>query len=79
MFLGLPYPDPLVQCTGPDQDNSIIISSGKNSKKNLDFLLWCGFFMTFCPSKNAVAKNVEQNFLVAILKVTEENSSIRIR
>jgi hypothetical protein len=44
MFLHLP---------GPDLDPSLLVririipSSSKNSKKNLDFLLFCDFFMTF--------------------------------
>jgi hypothetical protein len=37
MFFALPDPDPLVRSMDPDPDPSIIIiSSNKNSKKNLD-------------------------------------------
>jgi hypothetical protein len=37
MFLGLPDPDPLVRGMDPDPDPSIILlSSSKNSKKNLE-------------------------------------------
>jgi hypothetical protein len=51
MFLGLPDPDtgPLVRGVDPatDSDSSIILlSSSKNSKKNID-ILFCDFIMTF--------------------------------
>ena len=38
MFLGLPDPDPLVRAMDPDPavDPGILLSSCKNSKKNLD-------------------------------------------
>jgi hypothetical protein len=43
-FLGIPDPDPVVR--GPDPD---LLSSSKNSKKNLDihYPLFCDFFVTF--------------------------------
>jgi hypothetical protein len=83
VFLGLLDPDPLVR--GMDPDPSIIIS--KNSKENLDFLLFCAFFLTFLPLKNDVKvpsnSNMQKNIFfklvfVGILKVNNENRSIRI-
>ncbi len=73
MFLGAPDPDPFVR--DPDPNPSII-------KQNLDF------FMTFLSMRNDVnvalksnrQKYLEiKNFLVAVLKVTDEISRIRIR
>ncbi len=52
MFLGLPGLDPIVRGMDPDPDPSIV-SSSKNSKKNLD----CYYFATlfdFLSLKNDV-------------------------
>ncbi len=67
MFLGLPdpYPDPLVRGVDPDPDPSIILlSSSKNSKKNLDsycFVTTFGLFIfencANVPSKSNKQKN----------------------
>jgi hypothetical protein len=96
MFLGLldPDPDPLVRCMDPDPDPSlirirIILSSCKNSKKNLDSYIFVTLF-DFLSLKNDVnlaskstlisRKIVLKNkFFAGILKVNDENSRIRIR
>jgi hypothetical protein len=46
MFFGLPDPDPLVRGRDPDPDPAsfILLSSSKNSKKNLDA---CCFVTSF--------------------------------
>jgi hypothetical protein len=48
MFFGLPDPDLLVRGMDPDPDPSIILlSSSKNSKKNLDSYGFVTSFKTF--------------------------------
>jgi hypothetical protein len=51
MFLGLLDPDSLVRGMDPHPDPvllQILLSSSKNSKKNLNsYLLFCDFFLTF--------------------------------
>ncbi len=55
MFLGLPDPDPLVRGMDPDPDLRILIrillSSCKNSKKNLDFFYFVTLFDFFLFEK----------------------------
>jgi hypothetical protein len=56
MFLGLPDPDPLVRGMDPDPDLlriRILLSSCKNSKKNLDSYYF-GTLFDFLSVKNEV-------------------------
>jgi hypothetical protein len=56
MFLGLPDPDPLVRGMDPDPDPALIrilLSSCKNSKKNLDSYYFVTLF-DFSSLKNDV-------------------------
>ncbi len=87
MFLGLPDPDPslvvqirillFVQIR-------ILASSSKTSKKNLRFLPFCDFFMTFYLRRmmemylTKLISKAKIRFF-GILKVTDEKSRIRIR
>jgi hypothetical protein len=92
MFLGLQDPDPDRTVRGMDSDPApgirILLSSCKNSKKNLDSF----YFVTLdflslkndgnVPSKSTVIsrKNcVKNNFFAGMLKVNDENSRIRIQ
>jgi hypothetical protein len=84
------YPDPYILALPRiwshkyERRIRILLSSSKNSKKNLDPT---DFFMTFLslkndvnvPSKRIKQKTLEANFLVAVLKVSDENGRIRSR
>ncbi len=81
MFVDLPdpNPDPLVRDMDPDPDPSII---KQKNKKNIDSYCYVTLydFLTLeidvnVPSKSNKKKN---NFFVGVLKVTDENSRIRI-
>ncbi len=75
MFLGLPDPDPLVR--DPDPDPSTI---KQKNKKNFDSYCFTSFYdflslkMTYVPEK-LIAKKI---CCIDVLKVTDENSRIRI-
>jgi hypothetical protein len=83
MILGLLDPDPSVRCADPDR---ILISSSKNSKKNLvSYCFVMVLFLDFLSLKNDVnvpAKNtVKENIFfklpvvfsfVGVLKVNDE-------
>jgi hypothetical protein len=85
MFLGLMDLDRLVPyevciwICPPDPDTSIKY----NSKKNLDsYRYWLlKDFLSLKNDANVALKNTKRKkiFLVAVLKVTDENSRIRIR
>jgi hypothetical protein len=84
MFLGLPDPDPLVRDTDPDPDPSII-KKKNNSKKNIDSYCFVTLRLyDFLSLKNDLyvssksTGNKQKNFFFGVLKVTDENSRIRI-
>jgi hypothetical protein len=90
MFLGLldPDPDPSVRGMDPDPDPDLL-SSCKNSKKNLDSYYFVTLF-DFLSLENYVNVGYLQKvlskkmfkqkwFFVGILKVNDEKSRIRIR
>jgi hypothetical protein len=84
MFLGLPDPYPLVRGVNPDPDPSIILlSSSKNSKKNLDSysFLTSLEFLSLTNDVNVPSKSISRKIFVfvGLLKVSDENSRIRIR
>jgi hypothetical protein len=62
MFLGFPDPDPLIRGTDPDP-SIILLSSSKNSKKNLDSYCFVTSFGLFIlkyvnvPSKSNKQKS----------------------
>jgi hypothetical protein len=77
-FSGLPDPDPLVRIR-----IRILLSSGKNSKKNLDpyCFVTSNDFLSLKNDVNVASKSKKQKkwFLVAIFKATNENSRFRNR
>jgi hypothetical protein len=89
MYLDLPDPDPLLRGTNldPAPDPSKFYHQAKNSKKNRDsyyfvtsFLLYIFEKLCKCSFKKVKRKQIEEKkLLVAILKVTDENSRIRSR
>jgi hypothetical protein len=65
MFLGLPDPDLLVRCMDPDPDPALdpdpdLLSSCKNSKKNLDSYYFVTLF-DFLSLKNDVNEASKSN------------------
>ncbi len=83
MFLGLLDPGPLVRLRGTDLDPTII---KQNSKKNLDSYYFMTSLWLFVleidvhvpsKSKKQIKFEKKKNF-VDVLKVTDENSRIRI-
>ncbi len=86
MFLGIPVPDPLIRRIDPDPAPDPSITQAKLPvRKTLIFtVLW--LLYDFLSLKNDVTValkgnkqiNIEkQNFLVAILKVSDKNNRIR--
>ncbi len=87
MFVGLSDPNPLVRDTDPDPNPSIILKQTTVVRKTLiPTVLWLLFgLLSLKNDVNVGSKSKQQNHLeqeiifVAILKVTDENSRIRIR
>jgi hypothetical protein len=63
MFLGLPYPDPLVRGMDPDPDPSFF--SCKNRKKNLDSFYFVNLFdfLSLKNDENVPSKSNKQKKL----------------
>jgi hypothetical protein len=81
MFLGLPNRDPLVRDKDPDPaTDPDPLSSSKNSKKNINFYCFVTSLRLFIFKKdvNVPSKSNKQKTYVDVLKVTDENSRIRI-
>jgi hypothetical protein len=86
MFLDLPDPDPIVRGMEPDPAPDPSITC-KNSKKNLDYYFVTLFnFLSLKNEVNVPSKSNKQKklkikklFFCWHLKVSDENSRIRIR
>jgi hypothetical protein len=82
MFLGLPDPDTIVRDTGSGSS----CHQAKIARKTLIPTVCDFFYDILClkndvnaPLKSNKQKNFEKLFFVDVLKVTDENSRIRIR